>query len=155
MGSELCISDRLERLSPMLRGETSLATAKVWLEKVPSKANVADLPSRDDALALPDVIEAAGLDGFDEIDLGFDPSDFITPEIKEIPAAAFPESNDPEVWQEYRRKQTSINDSNAVAFKQVQAQKRLFQGSAEKFKAHGCYRDGKVAVSGKLRKTHA
>ena len=43
------------------------------LDWVPSKANVADLPSRDDDLALLDVIEAAGFDGFDEVDFSLPP----------------------------------------------------------------------------------
>ena len=48
--------------------------AKSWLEWVPSKANVADLPSRDDDLALLDVLEAAGFaDGFDEVDFNLPP----------------------------------------------------------------------------------
>ena len=41
---------------------------KVWLEWVPSKANVADLPSRDEDLPLLDAIEDAGfVAGFDEV----------------------------------------------------------------------------------------
>ena len=48
--------------------------AKVWLEWVPSKANVADLPSRDDDDALIDVLEAAGYGAsFDEMDFDLPP----------------------------------------------------------------------------------
>ena len=41
----------------------------VWLEWVPSKANVADYPSRDDDSALLDALDGAGLGtAFDEVD---------------------------------------------------------------------------------------
>ena len=40
---------------------------------MPSKANVADLPSRDDDPALMDVIDAAGFAGFDEVDFALPP----------------------------------------------------------------------------------
>ena len=47
---------------------------KVWLEWVPSKANVADLPSRDEDEPILDAIEAAGFgDGFDEVDFNLPP----------------------------------------------------------------------------------
>ena len=49
---------------------------KVWLEWVPSKANVADLPSRDDDLALLEALEAAGFEeGFEEVDFEFPPAE--------------------------------------------------------------------------------
>ena len=48
--------------------------SKVWLEWVPSKANVADAPSRDDDEALLDALEAAGFEqGFDEVDFDLPP----------------------------------------------------------------------------------
>ena len=47
---------------------------KVWLEWVPSKANVADLPSRDEDPPLLDAVEAAGFSsGFDEVDFDLPP----------------------------------------------------------------------------------
>ena len=47
---------------------------RAWLEWVPSKANVADLPSRDEDPPLLDAIEAAGFsNGFVEIDFDLPP----------------------------------------------------------------------------------
>ena len=47
---------------------------KVWLEWVPSKANVSDLPSRDEDLLLMDAFEDAGFNnGFDEVDFDLPP----------------------------------------------------------------------------------
>ena len=47
---------------------------KVWLEWVPSKANVADLPSRDGDLELLEVLEAAGFGpAFDEVEFRLPP----------------------------------------------------------------------------------
>ena len=46
-----------------------------WLDWVPSKANVADLPSREDGdAALLEVLEGAGLEGaFDEVEFCLPP----------------------------------------------------------------------------------
>ena len=47
---------------------------KAWLEWIPSKANVADLPSRDEEVLLLDTLEAAGFaEGFDVVDFNFPP----------------------------------------------------------------------------------
>ena len=46
----------------------------VWLDWVPSKANVADLPSRDEDMALLSALEGAGLEGaFDEVEFRLPP----------------------------------------------------------------------------------
>ena len=46
---------------------------RTWLEWVPSKANISDLPSRDDDEALLAALEAAGFDGFDEVEFNLPP----------------------------------------------------------------------------------
>ena len=50
---------------------------RVWLEWVPSKANISDLPSRDDDVALLNALDAAHLgdmlSGFDEVEFRLPP----------------------------------------------------------------------------------